>query len=366
MRKPTSKTKLWNFIHARLSNERRLRLRPRKKGRARSGQRNRKVSTRGTATKGTVTISCPSDFSLESNFDGVVDVLEQIRQQSKRQRNERTYIDFREIKTISPSAALVLVAELDRWNHEPLMRNRNAKLGTIDVDEWDSTVRSLLADMGFFDLLQVSNPLTNLVPDDPSSRVSFVKFRTGEKVDGKAIEELRRTNLAPFVGVPNKHQLYAAVTEAMTNVVHHAYPHSPPPRPNWWLSASHDVKNGEVVIMIYDQGAGIPETLPRNFAEQLRRLIPENLSKDHARMIQAAHEIRRSDTRQDHRGQGLGRDIRQYVETLNCSSRYRVLSLQGEYIVEKPAAGPSTDFLKNHGRSLYGTLIEWKLTSEVH
>ena len=118
--------------------------------------------------------------------------------------------------------------------------------------------------------------------------------------------------------------------------------------------------------MIYDQGAGIPETLPRNFAEQLRRLIPENLSKDHARMIQAAHEIRRSDTRQDHRGQGLGRDIRQYVETLNCSSRYRVLSLQGEYIVEKPAAGPSTDFLKNHGRSLYGTLIEWKLTSEVH
>lgn len=356
MRKPTSKTRRWNRIHARLSNKRRLRLRFKRKGRVRPKQRNR----------GTVTISCPSDFSLESNFDGVVDVLEQIRRQSKRYRNERTYIDFREIKTISPSAALVLVAELDRWNHEPLMQKRNAKLRTVDVDEWNSTVRYLLADMGFFDLLQVSYPQVNLTPDDLSSRISFVKFRTGNRVDGKAIEELRRTDLAPFVGVPNRHQLYAAVTEAMTNVVHHAYPSSLPPRPNWWLSASHDAKNGEVVIMIYDQGAGIPVTLPRRFPEQLRSLMPGSVTKDHARMIKVAHELNRSSTGQGYRGRGLARDIREYVKILSCRSRYRVVSLRGEYVLEKPATGPSKDLLKNHTRSLSGTLIEWKLTSEVH
>ena len=243
------------------------------------------------------------------------------------------------------------------------MLNRN--LRTVDVDEWDSTVRSLLADMGFFDLLQVSNPQANLVPNDPSIRASFVKFRTGSKVDGEAIEELRRTDLAPFVGVPNRHQLYAAVTEAMTNVVHHAYPHSPPPRPNWWLSASYDTVNSEVVIMIYDQGEGIPETLPRKFPEHLRSLMPGSVTKDHARMIEAAHELSRSSTGQAHRGRGLERDIREYVKILSCHSRYRVVSLRGEYVLEKPATGPSKDLLKNHSRSLSGTLIEWKLTSEV-
>lgn len=367
MRKPTSKTRRWNCIHARLSNKRRLRLRFKRKGRIRSKQRNWRAFTPGTVRNGTVAILCPSDFSLESNFDGVVGVLEQIRQQSKRQRNERTYIDFREIKTISSSAALVLAAELDRWNHEPLMRNRNAKLRTVDVEEWDSDVRSLLADMGFFDLLQVSGPQVNPAPDGLASRVSFVKFRTGSKVDGKAIEELRKTDLMPFVGVPNRYHLYAAVTEAMTNVVHHAYPSSSrPARPNWWLSASRSVETGEVAIMIYDQGAGIPGTLPRKFPEQLRSLIPESLTKDHARMIQAAHELRRSSTSQDHRGHGLGRDIREYVRSLGRSSRYRIVSLRGEYVLEKSATGPGKDLLKNHSRSLSGTLIEWKLTSEVH
>lgn len=366
MRKPTSKTRRWNRIHAHRLNKRRLKFR--RKRRTRPRQRNREVSVPGSVGKRAVTIQCPPDFSLETNFDSIIDILDQIRAQSKKQRNERIYIDFRKIKNISPSSALVLAAELDRWNHTPLRRTQNTKLRAIDVNEWDPAVRSLLADMGFFDLLRVPNPQVNSDSSNLSSRVGFVKFRTGDKVDGEAIEELRRTDLDPFVGVPNKHYLYAAVTEAMTNVVHHAYPsrlYPPPPKPNWWLSASRNAKTGEVVIMIYDQGAGIPETLPRKFPEQIRKLIPQRLSRDHARMIQAAHELSRSGTRQGHRGHGLGRDVREYVNILSRSSRYRVVSLQGEYIHEKPTSGQSTDSFINHNRSLLGTLIEWTITSQA-
>ena len=118
--------------------------------------------------------------------------------------------------------------------------------------------------------------------------------------------------------------------------------------------------------MIYDQGVGIPETLPPIFREQiLMSLIPKSFGKYHAHMIRAAHELYRSDTSQSHRGHGLERDVREYAKSLSCNSRYRVVSLQGEYILEKPAGGQSKDTLKNHNRSLPGTLIEWKLTSEA-
>ena len=372
MRKPTGKSRLWNSIHARRVTKRRLKSRSKylaKKARQQAQRRlevSRPTTRHGVTTKSSMLrIPCPSDFSLESNFEGVVGVLDRIRGQSRRQRNERTYIDFREIRTISPSAALVLAAELDRWNNELLVKIRKARLHAVDVEDWDPNVRRLLSDMGFFELLQVSWPQTEPANNGSSSRLSFVKFRTGHQVDGKEIDDLRSADLEPFVGVPNRYHLYAAVTEAMTNVVHHAYPSSAKPAtPNWWLSASRNAESGECVIMIYDQGVGIPETLPRNFREQLRSLIPETLTKDHARMIEAAHELKRSSTRQVHRGHGLGRDIRNYVGIINRNSRYRVLSLRGEYIRDTDSRGRNTDIRRNHNRSLSGTLIEWKLTSE--
>ena len=283
MRKPSNKSKRWNQIHEYRVTKRWLKSRSKYWARKARQQEQRRMECSRPATRHGVTtrssmlrILCPSDFSLESNFEGVVGVLDRIRAQSKRHRNERAYIDFRDIRTISPSAALVLAAELDRWNYEPLVRTRNAKLRAVDVEDWDSDVRRLLSDMGFFELLQVSWTEENSRDDGSSSGLSFVKFRTGHQVDGKQIDDLRSIDLEPFVGVPNRYYLYAAVTEAMTNVVHHAYSSSP--RPNWWLSASHHAQTGELVIMIYDQGVGIPETLPRNFREQIRSLIPDSLT----------------------------------------------------------------------------------------
>ena len=92
-------------------------------------------------------------MALAENFEGVTRVLDEIRQQSNRDRNERVYIDFREIEDISVGAALAFAAELDRWNHVPHHRGR--KLRAVDVDEWDEHVRQRLEDMGFFDLLDV-------------------------------------------------------------------------------------------------------------------------------------------------------------------------------------------------------------------
>ena len=346
MKKPTCASKQWNVIHI-------CNLNRRKVHKTASKKRGKRIAKENIAGRHSIPIKCPPDFSLRSNFDGVVEVLDKIRNQSQRQRNEHCYIDFRDIQNLSPAAALVLAAELDRWNKLPW---RQGRLKPVDVADWDPQVRRLLAGMGFFELMQANNP--PLPSEDESIR--YVKFRTGKKADGEAIDRLRAEDLDPVVGeIPGKHHLYAAVTEAMTNVVHHAYKTnqaSKAGQANWWLSASHDSEKHEVAIIIYDQGDGIPKTLPRKFGENISNI----LRSDHAKMIEAAHELSRSASGEQHRGYGLRRDVRGYLEKLDCRGHYRVVSLQGEYIYEKRLDGVRST-KKTHRRSLSGTLIEWRL-----
>jgi len=175
---------------------------------------------------------------------------------------------------------------------------------------------------------------------------------------------LRTLDLDPFFSnnVPNRRRLYAAVTEAMTNVVHHAYPHnSRNLTPNWWLSASHNVGKGEIRILLYDQGIGIPKTLPRNFREQINRLFQLVRPTD-ADMIYAAHELTKTSSHQKHRGHGLQRDVRRYFDLVDCVSAYRVTSLRGQYIWERGSDGLKRKSWHNYSRALPGTLIEWRLT----
>ena len=351
MKKPTPEARKWHAIHSRNLERRRKRS----KG---SGQRRRGSphGSRGNGRLQYVHIPCPENFSLDSNFAGVVEVIDEIRSWSKTVLSPgrfRIHIDFRPIRHLEPNAALVLAAELDRWNHLPIP----GQLEAIDVHEWDPGVRELLADMGFFDLLHVTEAVPRRRPDEAVPRRRFVKFRTGSKADGEAFDRLRREDLDPVVGeVPRKVYLYGAVTEAMTNVVHHAYKGSDL-RPNWWLSAWYEAEERRVAIMIYDHGAGIPETLPRRFRDHVAQFT----RRDHAHMIREAHDLDRTATRKRHRGHGLERDVRGYLEKIDCEGYYRVLSLKGEYLCETHPDRGYDHELKEHLRPLNGTLIEWKL-----
>ena len=301
-------------------------------------------------------------MSLAENFEGVIKLLDEIRTQSSRKRNENVYINFREIEEISVGAALLVAAELDRWNHVPHHWGR--KLRAVDVEEWNEDVRDRLEDMGFFDLLQV--PVSKRRENGQSS-TKYIRFRSGRHVEGKAIEDLRTLDLVPFFGdsVPKRRRLYAAVAEAMTNVVHHAYQNETRTRtirPNWWLSASHNVQAGEIRILLYDQGIGIPQTLPKKFGERVQQILPKGLWSTDAEMILAAHDLTRTASGQRHRGHGLQRDVRGYVESVDCVSAYRVTSLHGQYSWERGPDGRSGESTQNYRRPLHGTLIEWRLT----
>ena len=301
MKKPTWERREWNRRHARRLNKRRLDHRDYIKHRALQGiSKNSRIYPAAPAE---THIECPSVLSLEDNLAGTVGLLEAIRQQSKTGRP--AYVDFRPIRKLAPTAALVLVAELYRWNR--ILSQKGRRLRARDVPAWDPEVRRLLRGMGFFDLLEVNDPdFDDVYRESTVREIQFVKYRTGKLADGKTINDLTEEDLEPVFGaVPSKHHLYSAIAEAMTNVVHHAYEDNAF-CPNWWLSATH-YADGSVSVMIYDQGMGIPASLPKRFAEYFKEAFED------AQLIEAAHDLARTASRESHRGHGLQRDVRKYL-----------------------------------------------------
>ena len=345
MRRPTARTKRWHQIHARKLHRRTRGARPAKRQQTPWQHRTHVDGRRGSFDR----IPCPEHLSLEEDHEGVLKLIREIRRRSGRRRNERTYIDFTPIRTVSPSGALVLAAELDRWNSLP----GRSRFRRADTNKWAPSVRRLLGQMGFFELLGLDH-----LPDTAAGGARYIKFRSGTRVDGAAFEELRTLDLEPVVSVPKTKLLFAAVTEAMTNVVHHAYKTADPGPMKWWLSAAH--QGGEIAILIYDQGAGIPKTLPLTLGERARDLLPDDWATHDGKMIEAAHSLSKSGTREPHRGSGLGRDVRRYIEEHEGLGEYRVISGRGEYTV--PAGKDAEGQVKSHPRALQGTLIEWRLT----
>ena len=362
MRKPTNELREWNRIHEHNLNKRKFKKREqRRRKKHRTQWKTRRPQSRKVQFRQRVTglqgsrlrIPCPERLSLEDNFDEVTELLSTIRDQSYWTR-KRLYIDFRPIQQVTPSGALVLAAELDRVNHLKTGRS----LRQVDAERWNPNVRRLLKEMGFFRLLRTSSPTAEpRLSDD-----QYIEFRSGATVDGEVVDELRRL-VDPHVTVPNKQMLFSAVTEAMTNVRHHAYEdhRSYLTDPQfWWLSAAFNVEKKEFFIMIYDQGSGIPETLTKKWSEIVRQRLPGDMFRDHSRLIEAAHELSRSRTGEWYRGRGFDRDIRRYIERLDeGKGMYRIISGRGEYTVESGASGIRTR--RSFNGILRGTFIQWRI-----
>ncbi len=299
----------------------------------------------------------PEKFSLASNFNAVVTATNKIRQSASQQGHAKKpqskfYVDFRSIREISPSAALVLVAELDRY--EIITKN---KLYTVDAKKWDPKVRVLLEDMGFFGLLRVKKPKNKKIV--PQSNLKYVQFVTGEKAVGESIQSMLKRLEEAFGDLPQKIHLYSAITEAVINVVQHAYTKDETNEcAKWWLSGSYDTAEKVVTILVYDQGVGIPKTIrTENFSEKFKSAL-SNASHRDAYLIELAHYLGKTTTsKKQHRGFGLGENIRHYIEKLgnDANGVYTIFSLKGKYVYQG-----KSEFFRNK-KPLNGTLIQWEI-----
>ena len=171
-------------------------------------------------------------------------------------------------------------------------------------------------------------------------------------------------NMSPVI---NSHYderlLYVALSEAMTNVIQHAYTvksvvANPKLKNRWWLSGSFDSDTKVMTVLLFDQGVGIPASLKGKaiFSDVVEFITRKKYSlTNHGRLIQAAVEIGKSRTRLGHRGKGLKQILRFSADSA-FGSLY-IVSRNGEYLYNEDCIEET----KSCPIELGGTFIQWEI-----
>ena len=281
------------------------------------------------------------------------------------------YIDFSRMKRISPACLTVFSCYADLW-----------KMTQPKVTPWTHTwtpeVIEAFVQIGFFETLGFD---TSALPK--TEKGGLVKYMGLKKYDleessTKAGETaLRiRDEIEKFVGMKfNRQTMFASVTEAIRNIIDHAYTKEliVGLKRKWWLSVSHDIDSNIVHIIIFDRGLGIPATMLRSskFSEVRKMVYKILVSWSQKDRLQFAFErYRNPDSCAkaapfiSGRGRGC-QDLLQLVEEemqgdARISGILSVISQRARYEY-RSTYGPRPGKSKSERIPLEGTLLEWRL-----
>ena len=342
----------WLIIHEHYCTKKRIREKYLKKRKRLKDHKNRKYEI----------LDAPEFMSLKSNFNDVVIFFNKLRDKTTgSQKVNRMLVNFETISVLKSGAALILAAELYRWQALNLI-----KLKPYKPERWDSNVKRLFNELGLFDLLKTSKKFRNTKPDAVGSQ-TFFTFLTGKTTDG-ALANTLMEKMSPIINSHyNERLLYVALSEAMTNVLNHAYPDysdvfNSDLKNRWWLSGSFDRDTKIMSVLLYDQGVGIPKTLPSKpvlYKNILRFLNEKRYAiTDQGRLIQAAVKVGRSRTEEGHRGKGLKQILK--FSSDSKFGRLYIVSRKGEYFFDEDCIEKTN----NCSVELGGTFIQWEIKLE--
>lgn len=270
-------------------------------------------------------------------------------------------VEFRRLKRISTSAALLLTAELSKWDDR--VRNNLRP----NVKNWSPKIFRQFYDLGFFNLFSKppkDKPKSFETDSSPLRLVKYIKGRTGESSRTRML----RTELEAIIGddIEKWTFLRGGLDEAITNVSHHAYPRDSGFNDHdrfWYLCGSFNQDTNQLKIVFYDQGIGIPASLPASEVWErvlkfLSRLEAAARRKDET-LLKAAVELDRTSTRESDRGKGL-QDFLEFIKQRG-EGYLSILSLRGLYKMTVSGGTPSVK-TEHFETPILGTLIIWNAT----
>lgn len=298
----------------------------------------------------------PADLSLRRNHAEVTAFFSHFRNLAY---NERKVfgIEFASLRTLSPGAALMLAAELYRWQ-----RFMGRRLNAVRQNEWDPDIRRQLQELGLFKLLATPNVPSGIGPKR-STGIDIIEYSVDTEVDGDKCGALLDCLVDIAGEIPAQNFIYDGLIEALKNSKHHAY--TDPDQwfgvqpGTWFMTGSYDRDAKQLTAAVFDVGVGIPATLPRSGVwEHLRPFLSLGGHSDDANMIAAAMEYGRTRTKLEGRGKGLPIMMR----LLDHHQGYlRIVSGKGEAMYDSLTKKIEKT---SHAESIGGTLIEWSITSD--
>lgn len=316
--------------------------------------------------RGQVQVNLPSRLDFQDNYERSAVCMEAIRRiSSLRQgsaRHSHHYVSFDHLESISSSAALVLTAEICRWNDQ-FQRLLHAR-----TENWSPEIFDRLSQLGFFDLLtQTSVKAPATIEQDG---VKFLRYLRGVPTDQTLLRQFGATIRKMIGGTLSKWAILSSgLSEAITNVCHHAYPEQLNYRAvdkHWYLTAAFNPNDRTLKVVFYDQGLTIPRSLPASgFKEHVYEWLALNFSPlDHKKdvaLVEAAVEVGRTRTLEKGRGEGLGN----FIDFINerGSGYLSIFSGRALYKYSLDAGSASTKTVGFDHR-VNGTLVVWKVALE--
>ncbi|OZS41361.1 hypothetical protein ASV53_24155, partial [Photobacterium sanguinicancri] len=224
------------------------------------------------------------------------------------------------------------------------------------------------SELGFFDLFdnKPKKPKLINVKEPDVNYVNYLKGKCGDSEKTRTLKEAL-LKLVDTKQIKKWTFLHSGLTEAITNVSHHAYPdsgHYKSCDKNWYLTGSFNKSTRRMKIVFYDQGIGIPKSLPASeIFEKVLSYISKLPLKGSDRwqdevLLRAAVEMDRTSTYDTDRGKGL-QDFQVFIDQLGSGS-LSIISQKGlyKYTVKNDV---STIKTVNFKRPVYGTLIIWSV-----
>ncbi|WP_312392070.1 hypothetical protein [Pseudomonas sp.] len=256
-------------------------------------------------------------------------------------------LDFSDLREITAAATVVLFAKITKCQSCVSSGVFRFPDRVIEIKPpKDKRVKSIFVGSGLWSAIKPGGQkkLERLWSDwgnpyktgnDPSSQFQFVI-----------------ANFRKVFGVLPK-RIVGAVQESYLNIAHHAYEnlsendrHDEFMAGRWWQYASADRKTGKMVIIIYDMGSGIPDTI-----RSIQRGVTDcNCIK---------YAMNPGVTRFNVQGRGRGfSDIKRPIDS-NASAEYLlVYSGKGEVVYKSGRIEKEV----SHVETIGGTLLEWAFT----
>tara|TARA_Y100000588_G_scaffold361778_1_gene422925 strand:- start:1774 stop:2919 length:1146 start_codon:yes stop_codon:yes gene_type:complete len=321
------------------------------------------------AKKRKVLIKLPKKMNFDTDYDttvrhinAIIHLVKLTQKHKGKMLPKTAYelagVNFDELEEISTPAALVLTSEVSNWED-----STRRKL-VPQVKCWNDDIFQQLNDLGFFDLFD--NKPNKKCCSTHISEKKLVKYKKGICGE-KGVTKALKNDVASIVGEKVKQWtfLHSGLDEAITNVSHHAYPNPTATRTlkkTWFVTGSYHETKKELKIAFYDQGVGIPKTLPSSkikekVVEFLDRFPSAERKKDEM-LLKAAVEIDRTSTGNNDRGKGL-QDLLEFIKQRQ-NGRLSIISGRGSYsyIVDN---GNETNRTFHSKLPVHGTLIIWSV-----
>lgn len=228
----------------------------------------------------------------------------------------RVRLDFTATHRLFPGGTLILLAYI-----EMLLRLHPGRLSARCISK--SLAAQLLQQFGVAHALGLQPASCAPV----AASVTSWRYLTGTRADGEKISELLNYYRQLSSADPPE-GLYESLTEALTNVRHHAYPPGdamPESLQRWWLFARFDEptpsSQGRIFIAVYDMGVGIQASLRRRLergeaflekGEEAAKFLGAHPRTLERILLERAVDHQRSSTGLSNRGHGLP-EMRDFV-----------------------------------------------------